>query len=74
MKIVYFVNDAHVNLMEFFVMKCMMYVSVDLDLDDKALDPNLAGVGWCYSTTQVTHLLTQLHQGKDELSYIVMGY
>ena len=55
-------------------MKCMMYVSVDLDLDDKALDPNLAGVGWCYSTTQVTHLLTQLHQGKDELSYIVMGY
>ena len=29
-----------------------MYVSVDLLLlGNKAFEPNLAGVGWCYSTT-----------------------
>ena len=33
-------------------MKCMMYISIDLCLfGNKAFEPNLAGVGWCYSTT-----------------------
>ena len=53
-KFVYFFNNAHVNLMDIFIMKCMMYVSVELllDIDNKAFEPNFVDVGWCYSTTE----------------------
>ena len=58
MEIYFFFNDVHVNFMDIFIMKCMIYISVDLLLllllGNKVFEPNFAGVGWCYSITVET--------------------